>query len=468
MSRFSEDALRNELAALIASFDVPFVVAGVAAPGVKLFRLYVDEVGTPRVSCRFVLRWSELASSGESTLDVLDRAVSGLQAEDMQEAVLVITSAAGREQEKAVRAVCGRSPTARVLDAPEVKIEGLLRELVAATPLRQAYDLIVARERAVDGGLELVGRRLFALGAEPGEHTHETVTCTAPEGIFLAVSAWADPVRPSGLVSLDHAPLSPGRHLVKAVLERPGLVTFPGVPGLRHDTRPWSDVVAAMPGRLPPTAPPVHLICAVEVTGSPEELEARRSRAVELVEEVAKRRPSTQRLEVSVIGYGTHVFGTRHADTSSPRTFLWSAPAADALHALESLQPVPPTYLGGAQVEDMLAEVSMRLTPRNDRVRTALLTVGARPPHPPRADASRVLPCPGRYGWDELLQALEHDHGVRLGAICDMEIGDAPPAWHRLGSDVLRRVSAVDAEEFAVRLGVLQSSSSPLSLPLID
>jgi hypothetical protein len=48
-----------------------------------------------------------------------------------------------------------------------------------------------------------------------------------------------------------------------------------------------------MPGRLPPTPPPVHLVCAVEVTGSPEEVEARRDRAVELVEEVAKRRPGT-------------------------------------------------------------------------------------------------------------------------------------------------------------------------------
>jgi hypothetical protein len=171
---------------------------------------------------------------------------------------------------------------------------------------------------------------------------------------------------------------------------------------------------------------------------------------------------------VSVIGYGTHVFGNRHADTSSPRVPLWAAPAADALHALESLQPVPPTYLGGAQVEDMLAEVSMRLTPRNDTVRTALLTVGARPPHPPRADPSRVLPCPGRYDWEALLQTLERNHGVRLGAICDMETGHAPAAWHRLGSAVLRRVSAVDAEELAVRLGVLQAPSSPLPLPLID
>ncbi|WP_214106093.1 hypothetical protein [Acrocarpospora catenulata] len=409
------------------------------------------------------LTWAELRSGR----DLLDQALRESLRGSVVESVLVIRSGSGREQEAAGRVIREHSVGAQVIEVTGVKIEGLLRDLVAETPLRQAYDLVVVRERAHDGTLELVGRRLFAKGSVPGEPADETVTVTDPSGVLIAISAWATPVQPSALVSLHHAPLPPGRHRIKAVLERPGVVRFPGIPGLRADDRPWSEIVAALPVRLAPPPPPVHLICAVEVTGTEEEVGARQERAGELIELLADIHPDPRRVEVSVIAYGGHVFGNRYPDRSAPEVAVWAASPIQALDALRSLDAEPSQYPVGAQVEDMLAEVDARLRPGTQATGTVLLTVGARPPHPPRSDTSRVLPCPNRYDWQQLLRGLEQNHGLRTGAIWDGEPRHAPPAWRRLGSAALWSAAVPADEDLAIRLGVLPPSSAPLSLPLI-
>ncbi|TMR99744.1 hypothetical protein [Nonomuraea basaltis] len=468
MSNFAEGGLRGDLADLIASFRERLVIVEIDAAGTRIFEVRVDEVGTTYHTRRAAAKWSTLTAAGDDVHDAVHRIARDLISADEGDPVVVLRSADGQEQQAAVRALRQSHPSAQVVEVSGVKVGELLRELVAGAPLRQAYDLIVARERADDGRLELVGRRLFGPGAKPGEDAQVAVTCTAAGGMLLAISAWAGPLQPSELVSVDHAPLSPGRHLLRAVLERPGVVRFPGIPGLRPDTRAWADVVATLPPQLQSASRPAHLVCAIETSGTAKEFEARCHWAGYVIDLLAERGLDLQQLQVSVVGYGTHVFGTRHADRTRPNLAVWSASAAQARAALESLQPTTPTYPNAAQLEDVLAEVSTRLLPQPSNTRTALLTIGARPPHPPRSGLDRVPPCPARYDWLALLREMEQRHELRSAVICDSAPAAPSSPWHRLGSAALFQVDAVNAEELALRLGLMTAPGAALSLPFVS
>ncbi|WP_327589805.1 hypothetical protein OHA25_24365 [Nonomuraea sp. NBC_00507] len=468
MSHFAEGGLRGDLADLIASFRERLAVVEIDTAGTRIFEVRVDEVGTTYYTRRAAAKWSTLAAAGDDVHDAVLRVSQDLISADEGDPVVVVRSADGQEQEAAVRALRQWRPSAQVAEVSGAKVGDLLRELVAGAPLRQVYDLIMARERADDRRLELVGQRLFGPGAKPGEDAQVAVTCTDVGGMLLAISAWAGPLQPSELVSVDHAPLSPGRHVLRAVLERPGVVRFPGIPGLRPDTRPWADVVATLPSRLHYAPRPAHLVCAIETAGTAKEFEARCHWAGYIIDLLAERRLDPRQLQVSVVGYGTHVFGARHADRTRPAMAVWSASAAQARTALESLQPTAPAYPNAAQLEDVLAEVSARLLPQPVNTRTALLTIGARPPHPPRAGLDRVPPCPARYDWLALLREMEQRHDLRSAVICDSPPATASSAWHRLGSAALFQVDAVNAEELALRLGLVTSPAAVLALPFVS
>ncbi|MFF5211138.1 hypothetical protein [Streptosporangium sp. NPDC000396] len=468
MNHFAEGGLRGYLADLIGSFRERLVVVEIDAAGTRIFEVRADEVGTTHHTRRAAAKWSTLTAAGDGVYDAVLRVARDLISADEGDPVVVLRSADGQEQEAAVRALRQWHPSAQVVEVSEVKVEELLHELVAGAPLRQAYDLIVVRKRADDGRLELVGRRLFGPGAKPGDDAHVTVTCTDAGGMLLAVSAWAGPLQPSELLSVDHAPLSPGRYLLRAVLERPGVVRFPGIPGLQPDTRSWAEVVATLPSRLQPAPRPAHLVCAIETAGTAKEFEARCHWAGYIIDLLAERRLDLQQLQVSVVGYGTHVFGTRHTDRTQPTLAVWSASAAEARAALESLQPTAPTYPNGAQLEDVLAEVSTRLLPQPVNTRTALLTIGARPPHPPRSGLDRVPPCPARYDWLTLLREMEQRHDLRSAVICDNPPTAPSSPWHRLGSAALFQVDAVNVEELMIRLGLVTPPAAALSLPFVS
>ncbi|NBE92658.1 hypothetical protein FE391_03720 [Nonomuraea sp. KC401] len=464
----AEGGLRGELAELIASFRERLAVVEIDAAGIRVFEVRADEVGATRHTRRASAKWSTLTVSGEEVVDAVHRIARDLISADEADPVLIARIADGDEQQAALRALRRWRPSARLVEAPGAKVGELLGELAAEAPLRQTYDLIVARERAQDGRLELVGRRLFGAGAKPGDATTVAVTCTDAGGMLLAVSAWSGPLQPSELVSAHHAPLPPGRHVLRAVLERPGLVRFPEVPGLQPDTRTWEEVVTTLPARLQPAPGPGHLVCAIETAGTREEFEARCHWAGYVIDVLAERRPDPQQLQVSVVGYGTHVYGTRRADRSRPAFAAWSASTAQARAALESLRPTTPTYPHAAQLEDMLAEVSTRLLRQPANTRTALLTIGARPPHPPRSGLDRVPACPQRYDWLALLREMEQRHDLRSAVICDHPPAAPTSPWHRLGSTAVFRVDAVNAEELAFRLGLVSEPAKVLSLPFVS
>jgi hypothetical protein len=459
--------LSNVLAELIASFGERLVVAEIDAAGLRIFEIRVDDLGTPYLTRRAAAKWPTLTASGEQVLDAVRGLARELIPAEEADPFVVLLGAGGAEQEACLRALTQWRPSAQIVEAPGTPAEGLLRDLIAGSPLRQAYDLIVARERAKDGRLELVGRHLFDPGAKPGTTAQVTVTCTDSAGMLLAVSAWTGPLQPSGLLSVDHAPLAPGRHSLRAVLERPGVVRFPGIPGLQPDTRPWAEVTATVPARLRPPAGPAHLVCAIETTGTAAELEARCHWAGCLLD-VLDERCHDPRPQVSIVGYGTHVFGIKHPHHALPNVAVWSASPARARIALESLEPTEPTYPNAAQLEDVLAETSTRLLPQPADTRTALLTIGARPPHPARSGLDRVPPCPARYDWPDLLRELEQRHDLRSAVICDTLPTSPSSPWHRLGSAALCQVDAVNVDELTIRLGLVLPSSAALVLPFVS
>ncbi|MGW0445642.1 hypothetical protein ACWDWV_09775, partial [Streptosporangium sandarakinum] len=98
----------------------------------------------------------------------------------------------------------------------------------------------------------------------------------------------------------------------------------------------------------------------------------------------------------------------------------------------------------------------------------APLTVGGRPPHPPRTDRSRILPCPRRHDWRNLVAVLRQRPGTTLGAICDHAAGQAHRLWHELGATALAHLEAVDVRGLAADLGLTAPSAVHLPFPLLD
>ena len=83
-----------------------------------------------------------------------------------------------------------------------------------------------------------------------------------------------------------------------------------------------------------------------------------------------------------------------------------------------------------------------------------VVTVGARPPFPPRVDpATEIIPCPAGNDWRRALHQLMDHPGIAFGAISDRDPDGG--IWTRLGTDAFAPTSAFDARRFTAKLGLL-------------
>ncbi|MEU6740701.1 hypothetical protein [Streptosporangium sandarakinum] len=443
----------------------------VAADGVTAFLLRRDGNGSPR-GRSWSATWPDLAGEHGWDADPAGAREAVLRAARVPpsaDVIIVAASSAGPRAERALGWLRAAHPAAQVLRA-DAPIAGLVREVMADDPLTRSYELVVVLADPDTGRLRLTSRQLFPLGSRPGDRVRVALRCEAADadGTAFAVVTWQGPE--PRLLSVQSARITPGRYEVTAELVRPGRVRFTGLPELSPDPRDWDQLVAALPDRLPGPTGPVHLVCAVEVCGAGDQVAERLGRARQMISFASGRLGGP--LRVSLLAYAAHSY-----DPSAPdppvRVAAWRTDvdeALDALGALEEQGAVArgyPYHPHAAQLEDALAAVAGRLG-RTDSAPTVVLTVGGRPPHPPRTDRSRILPCPHRHDWRRLTAVLRQRQGTVLGAICDQAADRAHPAWHELGTAALAHLEAVDVRGLAADLGLVAPSPAHLPFPLLD
>ncbi|WP_406312712.1 hypothetical protein OHA77_29745 [Streptosporangium sp. NBC_01639] len=447
------------------------ILVEVAADGITTFLLHRDDNGRPR-GRSWSVTWPGLAGERGWDADparareaVLRTARASSTSADV---ILVAESSADPRVEQALAWLRAAHPASQVLQTG-APIAARIREVMADDPLTRSYELVVLVDPGT-GRPRLTSRQLFPLGSRPGARSLVSLRCEAAgaHGTAFAVVTWQGPE--PRLLSVQSAPVTPGRYEVTAELVRPGRVRFTGLPALSPDPRDWNQLVAALPDRLARGTGPAHLVCAVEVCGADDQVAERLGRARQMISSASGALGGL--LRVSLLSYAAHSY-----DPSAPefpvRVAAWEAGAGEALDALGTLEEQGamargyPYHPHAAQLEDMLAVVVERLG-RADPASAVILTVGGRPPHPARTDQSRILPCPHRHDWRKLLAALRQRQGTVLGAICDQPADQAHQAWHRIGATALAHLEAVDVRGLAAELGLVAPSPVHLPFPLLD
>ncbi|MEV8639096.1 AAA family ATPase [Streptosporangium sp. NPDC051023] len=437
-------------------------VVEVAVDGITGYELLRDEAGTPHCRRSPVVRWNELA--GEDPDGAAVRA-AGLPAG--ADALFVSSFPGDPAADRALEALRAERSEAPWFAEPGVLVDALVRQAVLAEPLRWPYELVVLRADAPGGSPELAGIPLFAAGTRRGALASATVYCPPSDGqgTVFALVAWREAAGPR-LVTARSAKLPPGRYEITAELERAGRVRLTGVTGLSEEERTWQEIVALVPARLDSVWEPVHVICAIEAGGELERV-VRLYRIRQVLTILAE--GTLGQIEVSLIVYGGHSY-SRHTPDAPVDVVAWRVLPESALRSLGELVHRKPLESGipdAAQVEDMLAAVVQRLRAA-DTERTVLLTVGDRPPHPPRVHASHTLPCPRRHDWEALLGELGRRPGLTLGAICDRPVEQADPVWFRLGGGrAFAHLEDMDVRQFLAGLG-LDVSAQRIPFPIVS
>ncbi|MDN3351449.1 hypothetical protein [Actinomadura sp. DC4] len=430
-------------------------VADVGVDGITVFELHRDELGTTRGRGRRALRW---ATDEALSADSVQRAARGAP----DSTVALVCSHSASHTERAMEWLRTAHPAAQAFTCTDLEVDVLLREIVEQEPLHQAYDLVVLKQNTGTGRLELGCEPLFSIGARRGETAVLTVRCAPSDdrGTAFAVVTWGG--RGPRPLSIDVAKLVPGGYEITAELERPGRVRLTGLPGLARDTRDWADIAALVPPELSPPAGPAHLICAAETNGTETVVGERLGRIRQVIDAVSAESP--EHLQVSLLAYGAHSYDWSVPD-EPVQVVCWADSPASALKSLTRLEGRPVTdegYRHAAQLEDMLAEVVQRLDRARGTGDTALLVLGDRPAHPPRAHPSEILPCPHRHDWESSLRRLRA-RGVRLGAVCGRP---AHRSWHHLGDGAPADLDAVDVRRLTADLGLTMPPSGRAPFPL--
>jgi hypothetical protein len=464
-------ALSDALARLTGNSR--FTVVEFGAAGATIVRVYRDENGTPRPEePRAEVRASALRDA-DTFYRELDPAFIVRTSDALPGELPRLLPAPDDSQVTVGRPFRRGVPVFRC-DTP---LKELVKTAIRVSPLVLGYELAVLAPLP-DGRLGLSSRPLFPVGAETGHEVRFQVRCAATDATGTAFAVVTREPRPDipprdrelQPVQLQSVTVAPGTYQVTARLDRPGRVTFHGVPGL-PDLPPasrgtlraaWDARRRSIPDRLV-SADPVHLVCLVEVSGGEERL---RGRVEWLAKLIGEAESGARTLSVSVLGYGPHSVSWA-VDEEPYRLLAWEAPgpvAEQALRGLVDRVADEREYLEAAQLECALEGIARHLPEAQGR--PVLVTAGGRPPHPPGMDTDTgIIPCPDRVAWApqvERISAL----GATFGALHDQRSRGA--AWQALGRDAAAATGdAVDLVDFAARLGLRESDRSA-PLPFTD
>jgi hypothetical protein len=397
-------------------------------------------------------------------------------------ALVVCRPAGWRVLEAAASAVARATrPPARVLPVAGpggTPVRTLLAEAAASAPLRQGYYLLTATVNAANGDVRLGTRPLFAAGTKPGagaqvplrrmpgDLADTTLAVFAGDGVtdwmtalplaLFQVPVPADP-QPRARIRLA----GPGRvELATEAKAQPlALAT-------------WAEVCRQVPRRVSTTASPVDLVCAVDLSGDFETVRLRKKLASDLIQLLDNEYQQPGQLRVAIVTCTDHVFGADRGAEFQPVTDT-SRPvsAADALWWLAAKEGVNPLDRHCAPVEDLLDEACFLLkhsAPNGRRPR--LLTLAGRPPHPFPQRAGRMVACPRRISWEQVVRDLDTAQ-VRYAVVTDALPGSRDPdrgLWARLGPAGRYALPAAAARQVAEGLGLLAAPNQHIPIPLSE
>ena len=411
---------------------------------------------TPRVA-----REHELSAAGRTAPDIPRQSEDDRGAED-QAAITRRDWEHDRERSpSAVPAVPRRWDTARLTG-----------------PLGEYYHIAGLR-RSRSGGLHADMVPLFPPGAARGDRITFTACCSPSDErgtVFAVVAQPGDGSdRSPQPRSIQSAKIPPGLYQVTAELlyPNPGHIRFHGLPTEpREDPRPWQEIIASVPRRLPASGGPAHLIVAIEISGPDDHsVQERLDSARRLILYVSAE--ARDFVCYSVITYGPHSvhLGNRYYPEVPAATLAWAVAADDALVKLDQLTrrgPAPFGYEHAAQLECVLTDLEAGLS--GEEGRPVIVTVGARPPHPPRIDpVTGIIPCRYRNDWAVPMVRLQSRHaGIKFGSFRDA--GRVDQLWRLLGADAAA-ADDVYVRGFAQSLGLTsaaeQPTAPPIALPLL-
>ncbi|WP_018500890.1 hypothetical protein [Parafrankia discariae] len=359
-------------------------------------------------------------------------------------------------------------------------------------PLAVSYGLVVAEVDQATRQVRLRTRDLFHPGAVAtgGQPPTAEVTVTAPgfapAELALAIVAGgpvsahtdSDPYRWAP-IALGWAAVAPGTELrLRLALDGPGRVRFLEPDGIRVDNpgSGWPELLAGLPRYY--GASPVDVVCLVETAGTAQAVAPRLRLVEDLLALVEAEHADPESLRFTVLGFDDHDFLGRSRRGREPTVRAAGPGTVTRVRAvLRDWRPSAPQHDFAAALEDALAAAA-RLPWRRGAA-AALVTIGARPPHPPRQEADDLtLPCLVRHDWRRIMDDLVAERGPRRVAVrgelsTDLaQAGAAVPAragtaWNVLGADALLRLGTASARQVAEALGVLAGPAGrPLPLPL--
>jgi hypothetical protein len=439
------------------------------ADGLVLWDVRRDEAGTPHAYSWPALPWSDFLDLDVLSGPELNRAARAGDGGRM----MLVCSAPDHSYARRAHELLARDHSHASACRYLGSFDEMLHRVMAALPLTQWYELVALR-RASSGRVMLTGVQLFPPGARRGEKQSFTIRCEpgGDNGTVFAVMA-TESVEEVHLVSVKSASLSPGVYDLTAVLCRPGLVRFDGLPArMREEHRPWAEIVATVPASLS-LSRSAHLICAVEVSGPRDLVYERIERAKKLIREVNT--GSRDRLAISLISYGPHAVG-RNFPEEPIRVLTWAQGSMTAVTALNSLKervrargPVEPGYVRAAQLECVLATIAAELGKLGDQdARPVVVTIASRSAFPHQLDpTSEIVPCPERNDWRRVLKDLLEYPGIAFALISDH--GPDEEIWTHLSSGAFASMNDVvfNVQLFAERLGLL-SEAEDVPFPLIE
>jgi hypothetical protein len=488
-----EDALLPALRALLGDLQpgCPVTVAEIGAEGITTITVDLDQFGSPRVSGPVE------TTTWESMLPMLSarpeerrfQLAGGMSQPDLEQILQdagnwlpelpagplrVICRLAGWEiperaaQEAAARPGAGPLRVAGTAEATPVP--ELLVDLATRTPLKDAYQLMVAAIAPGSGAVSIQPRELFAPGTPPGTKVSLPLRRMPGGGQELTLAIFAgDGPAPLALRQV-RAPAA--SFSLRAVLRGPGRVEILEPEHTSEYPRGWDSVRDQVPARVSAGLGPVDLVCAIDLSGTDEAVEPRVKLVRRLVRVLREQYGDSPLLRVGVVTCTEHTF-ERGQDGDRVTERLEPGPVSRAAAWLKDQAGQRGTnrHQELAPVEDLLHEAYDLLRGSRDSGRAPLLvTVAGRPPHPWPQPRDKRLPCPNGYTWGDEMGKLTRWAGARCVMVADDPAAglDGAAGWRQLGPGGLRALAETNSQRLAESLDLVASPAQRLPLPIPD
>jgi len=470
------------------------VLVEVDPDGVTVVQAGLDSFGSPRLGDARTAAWPQL-------LPVLSRAprelhvqlVRGIPPLDQRqpwdlmlgripaiprERLLVIGRPAGWQVlDRVAEMVVKNRPEARLVrvsgTVDGVSARTVLAGLMKAAPLNRPYRLLLGVVDPVSGAVRVQDRQLFARGAQPGTEQSLPLRLLPGDGQDITLAILAADQRVAEPLVLARVDLPAGSAFrLRAVLDGPGRVRILEPEGTKVHSRPWADISREIPDRVDLAPVQADLICAIELCGPNELVQARLRLVAELLTVLAAEYPEQGRLRAAALTCTDHVF--QRGREQLP--VVWErqlGPVSETRAWLAERTSAVIGYAAAAPVEDMLHRASELLYESRVAGRAArLLTIAGRSPHPYPQDPAgrdRTLPCPLGHDWRESTGRLARLADARCVAVTDTaQTGGHAQIWRELGPAGLHVLPETTARLVGEDLGLLARGAQRIGLPLPD